>query len=75
MSLHAIGRMIIAPAGAAVAVGIRARPLGPAASLLAFATFFVVQLGIFAWSRRRLEHAKRRLVASRARRRRLRCRP
>jgi len=64
--------MIIGPAGVAVAVGILLRPLGPAAFLLAFVTFLAAQLAVFVQSRRQLEAAKRRLVASRARRQRLR---
>jgi hypothetical protein len=47
VSLQAVGRMIIAPAGVAVAVGILLRPIGMAAFLLAFASFLMAQL---AWA-------------------------
>jgi hypothetical protein len=72
VSLRSVGRMIVAPAGVAVAVGILLRPLGAAAVLLAFASFFAAQLVVGVHSRRQLEGAKRRVAASRARRQRLR---
>jgi hypothetical protein len=64
--------MIVASAGVAVVVGILLRPLGPAAFLLAVAGFMAAQLAFGVRSRRRLDDAKRRLAAGRARRQRLR---
>jgi hypothetical protein len=73
VSLRSVGRMIVVPAGVAVAVGILLRPLGAAAAvLLAFASLLAAQLVVGVHSRRQLEGAKRRLAASRARRQRLR---
>lgn len=72
VSLHTVGRMIVAPAGVAVAVGLLLRSLGPAAFLLALASFFAAQLVVGVQSKRQLEAAKRRLAANRARRQRLR---
>jgi hypothetical protein len=70
VSLQTVGRMVIAPAVVAVAVGLLLRPPGSAAFLLAFASFFAAQLAVGVQSRRQLEDAKRRLATSRARRRR-----
>lgn len=68
MSVRTVGRMVIAPAAVAVAVGFLLRSLGSAAFLLALASFLAAQLAVGIQSRRRLEHAKRRLAASHARR-------
>jgi uncharacterized membrane protein YfcA len=70
MSVHALGRMLLAPAVVGAAVGALLRPLGPAAVLLGFATLVAAQLAVLARSHRQLEVARRRLEASRARRRR-----
>jgi Cu+-exporting ATPase len=74
MGLDALGRMIIAPAAVAVAVGILLRRLGSAAVLIGFAILLVAQLAVFARSHWQLEIARRRLAASRRRRARLRLR-
>jgi hypothetical protein len=70
MRLDAVGRMVIAPAGLAVAVGAVLGPVGPVAVLIGFAVFVAAQLGVLARSHRRLETAMRRLEAARARRQR-----
>lgn len=61
MSIRAFGRMILAPALVAVAVGLMLRRLGDAAVVLAIAAFFAVQLLVAARSKRQLSHARRRL--------------
>jgi membrane protein implicated in regulation of membrane protease activity len=64
--------MLVAPVGVAVVIGILLRPLGAPVFFLAFASFLAAQLAVGVRSVRRLDDAKRRLVASRARRERLR---
>jgi hypothetical protein len=74
MSLDALGRMIIAPAAVAVAVGILLRRLGSSAVLIGFVVFLVAQLTVLARSHWQLEIARRRLASSRGRRARRRLR-
>jgi len=70
MSLHALGRMVLAPAVVGAAVCAVLRPPGPAGLLLGFAIFVTAQLALLARSQRQLEVARRNLEANRARRRR-----
>ena len=72
VSLRTFGRMVVAPAGVAVAVGVLLHPLGPAAALAAAAAFLAAQLVVLAQSHWQLEAARRRLEATRIRRERLR---
>lgn len=68
MSLQTLGRMVIVPAVFGTAVGVALWPLGPTAGLPGIAAFLAAQLVVLARSHRQLENAKRRLIASRARR-------
>lgn len=70
MSFRAFGRMIVAPAVVAVAVGVMLRRLGITAGILALVVFFAAQLLVDAQSKRQLGHARRRLEQRRKRARR-----
>jgi hypothetical protein len=68
MTLQTPGRMVVVPAAFGAAVGVALWPLGPTAVLLGFAAFLAAQVVVLARSCRQLANAKRRLIASGARR-------
>ena len=69
MSPRTVGRMLVAPAGVAIAVAVMLQSLGAAAFLLACAAFVGMQLIVVAQSELRLAAAKRRLRELRSQRR------